>query len=67
MVREKICENMTYLGLEVDPKKNKCANGNECNIAASNSKPIFVIPTNEELMIAQETQEVIKSMEESFA
>ncbi|HHX94625.1 MAG TPA: acetate kinase [Clostridia bacterium] len=66
-IRQQICENMTYLGLEVDAKKNKCTNGNECRISTSRSKPIFVIPTNEELMIALETQEAIRTMEESFA
>ncbi|HHX95650.1 MAG TPA: acetate kinase [Clostridia bacterium] len=66
-IRQQICENMTYLGLEVDPKKNKGANGNECRISTSRSKPIFVIPTNEELMIALETQEAIRTVEESFA
>ena len=55
------------MGLEVDPKKNKGANGNECRISTSRSKPIFVIPTNEELMIALETQEAIRTVEESFA
>ena len=66
LLRQQICENLTYLGLEVDGQKNKETDG-EVEISTSRSKPILVIPTNEELMIALETQEVISAAEESFA
>ena len=66
-LRQMICENMSYLGLEIDSQKNKSAKGQESVISTPRSKPILVIPTNEELMIALETQGMIVAAEESFA
>lgn len=66
-LRRQICKNMNYLGIEIDVRKNKGFNSGEAEISSTKSKPIFVIPTNEELMIALETQEIIGTSEESFA
>lgn len=66
-LRQQICDNLTYLGLEIDTQKNKGIKGEESLISTSRSTPIIVIPTNEELMIAMETQKVIRTVEESFA
>jgi acetate kinase len=66
-LRHLICENLTYLGLEIDAHKNKGVKGEETQISTPRSKPILVIPTNEELMIALETQTMVGSAEESFA
>lgn len=58
-MREAICSNLDYLGIEIDPIKNK-VRGKEAEISADNSRAkIFVIPTNEELMIARETKEIV--------
>ncbi|MCL1944684.1 MAG: acetate kinase [Firmicutes bacterium] len=56
-VREMICKNLEYLGLELDTFKNSnCPRGQIAEINKSSSKvKIFVIPTNEELVIARET------------
>jgi len=54
--RQQICENLTYLGLEFDEAANNCR-GKEVEITKPGSKVrIFVIPTNEELMIARDTK-----------
>lgn len=54
--RQQICENLTYLGLEFDAAANNCR-GKEVEITKPGSKVrIFVIPTNEELMIARDTK-----------
>lgn len=60
-VRAAICENMQYLGLEIDEKNNeKKCNGNILDVTGKNSKvKVLVIPTNEELMIARETVELL--------
>lgn len=60
-VRAAICENMQYLGLEIDEKNNeKKCNGNMLDVTGKNSKvKVLVIPTNEELMIARETVELL--------
>lgn len=56
-VREEVCENMDYLGIKLDAEKNK-VRGEEVNVSAADSKvQIWVVPTNEELAIAQETVE----------
>ena len=60
-VREAICDNMQYLGLEIDKEKNlEKNNGAIRDISGSNSKvKILIIPTNEELVIARETVELL--------
>ena len=58
-MREKICSGLTFLGIEIDPAKNKIR-GEEIEISTANSKTkVLVIPTNEELMIARDTMELI--------
>ena len=48
-------EGLEYLGVKLDPEKNKLR-GEEVVISTSDSKvTVWVIPTNEELMIAQDT------------
>ena len=61
VVREAICENMQYLGLEIDKEKNlEKNNGAIRDITGSNSKvKVLIIPTNEELVIARETVELL--------
>ncbi len=56
-VRKAVCENMEYLGIVLDDKKNaNPPRDTEVEISAKNSKvKIYIIPTNEELYIARET------------
>lgn len=60
-VRAAICENMQYLGLEIDEVKNaERNNGAIRDISGPNSKvKVLIIPTNEELVIARETVELL--------
>ncbi len=60
-VRAAICENMQYLGLEIDQAKNaERNNGAIRDITGANSKvKVLIIPTNEELVIARETVELL--------
>ena len=58
--RAAVCEGLEFLGVKLDPEKNKLR-GDERIISAPDSKvTIWVIPTNEELMIAQDTAELAK-------
>ncbi|MFW5658102.1 MAG: acetate kinase [Bacteroidota bacterium] len=58
--REEICKNLDYLGLEFDPGKNKGIRGKEIVITKDTSKvKAMVVPTNEELVIAEDTQVII--------
>ena len=60
-VRSAICGNMDYLGLCIDEKKNlEKNNGSIRDITGEGSKvKVLIIPTNEELVIARETVELL--------
>ena len=60
LMRSMICEGLEFLGVKLDLEKNKLR-GDERIISAEDSKvTVWVIPTNEELMIAQDTAELAK-------
>ena len=59
--RAAVCEHFEYLGLEFDAEVNDKKRGIEIEISKPNSKvKAFVIPTNQELVIAKDTQEILK-------
>ena len=61
-MREIICNNLGNLGIKLDPVKNK-VRGKEVDIATEDSRVrLLLIPTNEELMIARDTEELVKSL-----
>ena len=60
-MRARICQGLEYLGVKIDPEKNN-VRGKEAIISADDSKvTVWVIPTNEELMIAQDTAELVNA------
>ena len=60
LIRKRIMEYFTYLGIEIDDTKNE---ENAADIATPESKVrVLVIPTNEELVIAKDTVQIISSM-----
>ena len=60
-MRARICQGLEYLGVTLDPEKNN-TRGKEAIISADDSKvTVWVIPTNEELMIAQDTAELVNA------
>lgn len=57
-VRAAACSRLGGLGIELDPDKN---GRSEISIHAAGSRvPVLVIPTNEELMIARDTSELVR-------
>ena len=57
--RSEICKKLEVLGVEISGKAN-LVKGEEAEISSPNSKVrVFVVPTNEELMIARETAELV--------
>ena len=59
-VRKGICKNLSFMGINIDEEKNNIK-GEEKEISDSNSKvKVWVIPTNEELMIAKDCLKSIK-------
>jgi acetate kinase len=56
-LRQEICNYLAYLGIKLDPVKNR---KNALKISSKGSKVrVFVIPTNEELEIANETYKTL--------
>ena len=54
--REAVCENMEFMGIRLDKEKNKEIRGIEAIITTEDSPvKVIVVPTDEELMIAQDT------------
>ena len=54
-MRESICKGLEFLGIHIDPEKNN-VRGKEVDISAADSSvKVYIIPTNEELMIARDT------------
>ena len=56
-LRERVCGDAAWLGVELDAGAN-AANGPRIS-AAGSRVPAWVIPTNEELMIARHTRRVL--------
>jgi acetate kinase len=58
--REAICDGLGYLGVRVDPDKNEGIQGTESDISAKGSRvAVWVIPTNEELIVAREAAKLV--------
>jgi acetate kinase len=61
-IRTKICEGLQFFGLKLDPAKNNQGSGRESRITTHDSKlHAYVIPTDEELLIARDTVSCILS------
>ena len=59
-VRRQVCEHLSFMGVKIDEEKNN-TRGEEIEISTPDSKVrVFVVPTNEELMIARDTLNLIK-------
>jgi len=60
LIREKVCSGLDYMGLNIDPTKNNKRSGEARDISTNASKGrIFVIPTNEEYVIANDTYKIV--------
>ena len=61
LIREKVCENLEFMGIEIDKEANKIRKSGIREIQKESSKTkIFIIPTNEELVIARDTYNIAK-------
>ena len=60
VMRQAVCDSLSYLGVKLDPEKNN-VRGEERVISADDSKvQVLLVPTNEELAIARETLALVK-------
>ncbi len=63
VMRQMICSEMGYLGIKLDPGKNNGLRG-KAQVISTDDSPVKVVvmPTNEELMIAIDTQEIVSNL-----
>ncbi len=60
-MRYNSCKTLGFMGVEIDPEANNANNGDEGIISTRNSKvAVVVIPTDEEYMIAKDTEAIIE-------
>ena len=60
-VRQGACEGLEFMGIKIDAEKNKANCGEEEIISAPDSKvKVVVVPTDEELLIASDTLDLVK-------
>jgi acetate kinase len=58
-IREAICRNLDFAGIQLDPQLN-LTRGKEARISSDTSRTqIWIVPTNEELIVARQTVEVL--------
>ena len=57
--RAGVCEGLEFMGIKIDPERNK-VRGEEAIISTDDSKvKVVVIPTDEELLIASDTMDIV--------
>ncbi len=62
LIREWSCQGLEFMGIEIDPEKNReMVRGREGVISKGKVK-VMVIPTNEELVIARDTAEIVSRL-----
>lgn len=64
-IRNEICKRLQYLGLELDEAANTSQPAPTLISTATSKVKVLVIPANEELMIAEDTYQVLKEIENS--
>jgi acetate kinase len=67
-IRERICAGLSWLGIELDAERNSTnGTGSKGQISSDSSRvSVFVIPTNEELLIARDTVRVVSGRPQRF-
>ncbi|MBQ3939622.1 MAG: acetate kinase, partial [Oscillospiraceae bacterium] len=59
-VRERVCRDMEFFGIEIDKERNKNSRGQLIRLSMPKSRAeVWVVPTNEELLIARDTLALI--------
>ena len=58
-IRKAICERLAFMGIEMDDERNNTRGEDKLISSDRSSVQVFVVPTNEELMIARDTQELV--------
>jgi acetate kinase len=61
-VRSAVCRNLSELGIELDEEKNAGANGEGPIQAVGSRTQIWIVPTNEEIIVARQTQQLVEQL-----
>ncbi len=61
-VRERVCEGLEFLGVNFDAAKNKGCREEACITKEGSRVSVWVIPTNEELLIARDTRDIVSAL-----
>ncbi len=59
-IRQRVCENMTYAGIELDLDKNKTAKKEALISTPASAVQVWIVPTNEEIVVARQTAGVVE-------
>ena len=60
VIRERVCRDLGFLGVQLDEAKNETERGRAVDLAKESSRVrVLLVPTNEERMIARETMRII--------
>jgi acetate kinase len=60
-IREAICRNMGWAGIELDPAKNQVRGKEERISKVESGVEVWIVPTNEELIVARQTVAVLNA------
>jgi len=58
--RERICKYLEFLGVKLDEEANKVRGEEKCISAPDSSIKLYVVPTNEEIIIARDTNRIVE-------
>ena len=61
LVRAMVCDYLGFMGVKIDPELNSKRGKEMCISTPDSAVQVWVVPTNEELMIAQDTAELVKA------
>ena len=65
ITRQAVCRDMSFMGIVIDEEKNQEIRGVEAEINRSDAKvKVLVVPTNEELVIAQDTKTIVDALKQ---
>lgn len=62
-VRKRSCEGLDFLGITIDDERNGSSEKEKVITTASSKVSVLVVPTNEELVIAMDTNEIVKGLQ----
>jgi acetate kinase len=61
-IRAGVLRNLAWFGIALDPDKNAATRGGEVVISTPSSRvPVWVVPTNEEIVVARQTRDLLQS------